>query len=398
MTEPATTPAAPGAPSAFFESAFAGNPYPFFAGIRANAPVMKVPDADLWIVTRYDDVLRVLRDWETFSSVVTARAAGEEVSPSILFDDPPIHTRMRGLLTKAFTPRVIEEQRPAIEENCGRMVEAMLRQETPDLIASLAYPLPVMVIAGMLGVQDGDMATFKRWSDAIIQNVGTAIFTGDQSAIADVNAEFDAYFGERLNKLRRDPEENLLSELVHAETEDGRLSQADLLLVCRVLLVAGNETTTGLIVNTIRAFAEFPDEMLRVKANPALVPSAIEESLRYYAPFPATFRRATRDVEIAGVTIPKDARVLPMIASANRDETQFTDPDRYIADREPNRHVAFGMGIHYCLGAPLARLEGAITLETLLPRITGVEIIDTDAEGLMRPGGPDRLRVRFALG
>ncbi len=232
---------------------------------------------------------------------------------------------MRGLLTKAFTPRVVEEQRDAIEENAGRMIDDMLAQDEPDLIASLAYPLPVMVIAGMLGVQDGDMATFKRWSDAIIQNVGNAIFTGDQSAIEDVNREFDEYFGARLNKLRQEPEDNLLSELVHAVGEDGsRLSQADLLLVCRVLLVAGNETTTGLIVNSIRAFSEFPDEMLRVKTHPELIPSAIEESLRYYAPFPATFRRTTRDVEVAGAMIPKGARVLPMLASANRDETQFT--------------------------------------------------------------------------
>ena len=398
-TTPEETGGAAGGPAGFFESAFSSNPYPLFAALRANTPVMHAPEPGLYIVTRYDDVMRVLRDWETFSSVVSDPVEGEERSPSILFDDPPIHTRMRGLLTKAFTPRVIGEQRPAIEENAARMIDAMLAQDEPDLIASLAYPLPVMVIAGMLGVQDGDMATFKRWSDAIIQNVGNAIFTGDQSALEDVNREFDEYFGARLNKLRQEPEDNLLSELVHAVGEDGsRLSQADLLLVCRVLLVAGNETTTGLIVNSTRAFSEFPDEMLRVKAHPELIPSAIEEALRYYAPFPATFRRTTRDVEVAGTTIPKGSRVLPMIASANRDETQFRDPDRFIADRDPNRHVAFGMGIHYCLGAPLARLEGTIVLEKLLPRITRIEIVDKDAEGVLRPGGPERLRVRFTLG
>jgi cytochrome P450 len=383
--------------SLFGNPAFADDPYPFFVEMRRNNPVAEFPGG-IYGVARYDDVTRILRDPATFSSEVRgARTPGEHRPPSILFDDPPVHTRMRGLLQKAFTPKVIELQRPGIEANCRRMVEHMLAQDTPDLMSEIAYPLPVMVIASMLGVQDGDMATFKRWSDAIIENLPVSLLTGSSSAIEDVNREFDAFFKERLAKLRREPEDNLLSGLVHARDEDGQqLSEEDLLVVCRVLLVAGNETTTGLLVGLVRVLSEFPEALRRVKDDLTLVPSAVEETLRYYSPFSLTFRRATRDVEVAGVTIPKDARILPLLASANRDETQFPRAEEFIVDREPNRHVAFGMGIHTCLGAPLARLEGGIVLDTLLPRITGVELVKADGP-ILRPGGPKSLSVRFDL-
>src|SRR6185437_1286095 len=170
-----------------------------------------------------------------------------------------------------------------------------------DIVAGLAYPLPVMVIANMLGLGDGDIPTFKRWSDAIIENVGMMLMVGDDGSLDDINREFDRYFKARLDKLRVEPEDNLLSGLVHAETDDGKLSEEDLLLICRLLLVAGNETTTGLIINSVRVFAEFPDVVMQLRARPDLVPSAIEEILRYYAPFAATFRRTTRDVELSGV-------------------------------------------------------------------------------------------------
>ena len=382
-----------------FDNPNIGDPYPMFAMLRANAPVAKMGTAGLWAVSRYDDVLRVLRDPETFSSEVSAEVLrGEPARRSMIFNDPPVHTRLRGLISKAFTPRMIELQRAAVEENCARFVDAMCAQEDADVIAGLAYPLPVMVIANMLGVGDGDMATFKRWSDAIIENVGVSLMMGDDGSLDALNAEFDAYFKARLDKLRREPEDNLLSGLVHAETEEGRLSEEDLLIICRLLLVAGNETTTGLIVNSIRVFAEFPDVLTQLRERPELVPSGIEEILRYYAPFAATFRRATRDVEIGGVTIPKNDRVLPLMASANRDERQFERPDEFIIDRDPNRHLSFGMGIHYCLGAPLARMEGEIAVRALLSRITGVRITSEVEPGVfLRPGGPEEMWVRWDL-
>ncbi|MDP9237089.1 MAG: cytochrome P450 [Chloroflexota bacterium] len=375
----------------------AGNPFPFFAGLRKDAPVFKPPGSPLAIVSRYDDVVRILRDPVTFSSQVAVREPGERRPPTILFDDPPVHTRMRGLLTSAFTPRMVELQRESVEEYCKKLVDRMCANETADYIAGLAYPLPVMVIANMLGVGGGDMETFKRWSDAIIGNVANALFDPNTDAIDDVNREFDEYFREQLNRLRAHPEDNLLSALIHAEDPaEGKLSEEDLLVVCRVLLVAGNETTTGLIVATARIFAEFPFVLQAVKDDPSVIPSVVEEVLRYYPTFPATFRITTREVEIAGVTLPAGERILTMITSANHDETQFPNPEEFIISREPNRHVAFGMGIHYCLGAPLARMEGGIAIATLAPRIKALSF-EGDPGSVMQPGGPATLPVRFEL-
>ena len=216
--------------------------------LRNTNPVAQLGDG-FWVVAKYDDVLRVLRDPETFSSRVSeADVRGEPRPPTILFDDPPIHTRMRGLLTSAFTPRVVELQREFIQENCDQLIDAMLADTSQpvDYVAGLSYPLPVGVIANMLGVADGDLATFKRWSDAIIQNVGTTLFAPETVDLEDINREFDAYFSAHIQKIREHPEDTLLSALVHAVGENGEvLSMEDLLVVSRVLLVAGNETTTG---------------------------------------------------------------------------------------------------------------------------------------------------------
>jgi cytochrome P450 len=385
-------------PLSLLDPAVGNDPYPFYAHLRREAPVGPLGVMDLWGVARYDDVVRVLRDPATFSSVVgMRRLAGEDLPPSMLFDDPPVHTRLRGLIAKAFTPRVVEQQRDEIAARCRELVGAMLAKPAPDIVLDLAYPLPVMVISHMLGVADGDQATFKRWSDAIIENVAPILLTGDDSMLTDVNREFDAYFSMRLATLRREPEDNLLSELVHVETDEGRLTELELLMFCRLLLVAGNETTTGLIVNATRAFSEYPDVLARVRGDLTLLPAAIEEALRYYAPFQATFRRTTREVTLSGRTIPAGTRLLVFLGSANRDETVFPHPDEFLLDRGANRHVAFGMGIHYCVGAPLARLEAEIALRELLPRIHDVAIEPGQDAVLLRPGGPKSLRVRFAM-
>jgi cytochrome P450 len=380
-----------------FDAAMAENPYPFYAQLRNGAPVAPLGPSGMWAVACYDDVLRVLKDPETFSSLVGQKQlSGESDQPSMLFSDPPIHTRLRNLIARAFTPRMVELQRPAIQRRSDELIDAMLAKDEADIVKELAYPLPIMVIANMLGVADGDHATFKRWSDDIIENIGTVLLTGDDSAVAETNRQLDAYFTDRLEKLRHHPEDNLLSALVHAETDEGKLTLDELLMFCRLLLVAGNETTTGLIVNAMRAFSEHPEVVARVRDDLSLLPGAIEESLRYYAPFQATFRRTTRDVEVHGVTIPAQSRVLVLLGSANRDEAQFERPDEFDIEREPNRHVSFGMGIHFCVGAPLARLEADVALRTLLPRICSVEILDKEPGALLRPGGPKSLMVRFA--
>jgi cytochrome P450 len=382
----------------FGDEAAAQNPYPFYERLRREAPVSRFGALGFWAVAKYEDVVAILRDHDTFSSVVSAQAlAGEDVRPSMLFNDPPMHTRLRGLIAKAFTPRVIELQRPAVQAYCEELIESLLSKAEPDLVAEIAYPLPVMVIANMMGVADGDMAAFKRWSDDIIENLAPALLTGDASALEETNRQFDAYFKKRLEKLRREPEDNLLSELVHVETEDGNLTEEELLMFCRLLLVAGNETTTGLIVNATRAFSEFPDALTQVRENMDLLPTAIEEALRFYAPFQATIRRAARDVEVRGQEIAKDERIMVLLGSANRDETVFEQPDEFNVARTPNKHVAFGLGIHACVGAPLARLEADVAFRTLLPKIRSVKLLDTDTGQMIRPGGPKSLRVRFEL-
>lgn len=375
--------------------AFAGDPYQLFAQLRQGMPVVKF--GDIWAVSRHEDVTRILRDPETFSSIVGAKSIAGDTTPSMLFNDPPVHTRLRSLIAKAFTPRVVELQRESITAYCDQLVSAMCAKTEADLVLEFAYRLPVMVIANMLGVADGDLATFKRWSDEIIENLGPILFSGDDSALTDTNAQFNAYFTDRLEQLRRSPEANLLTELVQVETEDGRLTQEELLMFCRLLLVAGNETTTGLIVNTVRAFAEFPDVYDRVRAEPELVVPAMEEALRYYAPFPATIRRTTRDVEVAGTILPAGQRVIVLLGSANRDERVFDRSGEFIPDRTPNRHVAFGMGIHYCVGAPLARLEGEIAIRALAQRVRRFHLEQLEPGSMMRPGGPKSLKVRFDL-
>ena len=383
--------------SSFFDSpVMQGNPFPIFKMMRETQPVVQIAPG-FWAIAKFDDVIRILRDPETFSSQVAERQGDEPRPPTILFDDPPVHTRMRGLLQKAFTPRMIELQRDAITTNATRMIDHMLAQETPDYVEELAYPLPVGVIANMLGVGDGDLATFKRWSDAIIENVGTSLFNPNDTSLEEINIEFDAYFKAHIERLRQHPEDNLLSALIHAETEEGKLSMEDLLVVSRVLLVAGNETTTGLIVNSARIFSEFPHVLDQLKANMDLVPSFIEEALRFSPPFPATIRKTTRDVEVSGTVLPKGDRLLALLGSANRDEMAFPNPEEFIIDRTPNKHLGFGMGIHICLGAPLARLEGQIAMSILAPRIKRLEIVEGGSEGVLRPGGPKVLKVRFEL-
>ncbi len=397
MTTEASPPEPAGSEGLFGDAA-AANPYPFYERLRREAPVSRIGEVGFWAVATYSDVVTILRDNQTFSSIVGVTALEEDgPRPSMLFNDPPMHTRLRGLISKAFTPKVIELQRPTIQAYCDELIDSLLAEPEPDLVAKLAYPLPVRVIANMMGVADGDLAAFKRWSDDIIQNIGPVLLTGDDSALQETNRQFDAYFSQRLDELRRHPEENLLSELVHVETEEGKLTLEELLMFCRLLLVAGNETTTGLIINATRAFSEFPDALTQVRENFDLLPTAMEEALRYYSPFQATIRRAAHDVELHGETIGKDERIMVLLGSANRDETVFERPDEFDVARHPNKHVAFGFGIHACVGAPLARLEADVAFRTLLARVKSVSLVDTELGQMLRLGGPDSLRVRFEL-
>ncbi len=366
-----------------------------YGELRANRPVSR-NDAGLWRVAYYEDVRAIMKAHDVYSSAVAQRLQEDGATPpSMLFSDPPIHTRLRGLVNRAFTPKQITRQTVPIEERCRALVKRMVREDNADLMSGLAAPLPVGVIATMLGVEDGDFDAFKRWSDVIFGNIGEILIgTPSEAAIASAG-EMDAYFLERIAELRRAPKPHLLSDLIHVETEDGRLSDAEILMFCRLLLIAGNETTTSLIVGCARVFHELPESFDRLKRSPELIPSFVEETLRYHSPFKVTIRRALRDVELRGQHIAKGDLVLPLIASANRDERVFARAGEFVIDRNPNPHLAFGLGIHSCLGAALARLEGRIAVASLLEHLDGISFSNFNAAELDAFAAPASVPVEL---
>ena len=370
-----------------------GEVYAEYERLRAEQPVSRSEDG-LWMVARYEDVRHVLKSHGDYSSRVSQRMDDDpDTPPSMLFSDPPEHDRLRALVSSAFTPRRIAEQEKQIEARCETLMDDLTNSEHCDLVSALAAPLPVGVIATMLGVEDGDFTQFKRWSDAIFTNIGEILIgTPSDEAIA-ANEEMSAYFLERITELRRSPQEHLLSDLVYVETEQGRLSDAELLMFCRLLLIAGNETTTSLIVSAARVFSELPAIFARLQSSPELIPRFVEETLRYHSPFKATMRRTTRDVELAGEKICAGELVLPLIASANRDERFFDRAAAFEADRDPNPHLAFGLGIHVCLGAPLARLEGRIAIKAMLRHLDSISLDSPDSPELDQFGAPTSVMV-----
>ena len=367
--------------------------YEYYRSLRQQAPVAEQQGA--WQVARYGDVRQVLRDNETFSSAVAPLPPGGV--PSMLFSDPPIHNRLRKLVSYAFKPSHIEAQHGIVEARCDELMASMRQHEEVDLVDALAAPLPVTVIAQMLGVEDGNMQDFKRWSDKIFSNIGEILFAQPDASVRQATDEMNAYFLARIEKLRPAPGNNLLGRLISTETEDGHLSDEELLSFCRLLLIAGNETTTGLITGCVRVFDEMPETFEALKANHDLIPRFLEETLRFYSPFSATVRRTTRATELAGVAIPQGVIVVPLIASANRDESVFDQADEFVIDRDPNPHLAFGYGIHNCLGAHLARLEGRIAVTSMVDALGGIAISETaDRTQFNRLGGPATLPVKIS--
>ena len=369
------------------------NPYDGFKLLRDHAPVTQIEADGPWQVARHADVHAIMRDHDTFSSDVSMQPPEERGAPSMLFSDPPVHHRLRKLVSVAFKPSQIQKQEAQIRARCKDMLDAMPTNTEVDLVQALAAPLPVMVIAEMLGVEDGDMATFKAWSDEIFSNIGEILFGTPSAESVRAAEEMNAYFLQRINDIRRSPKTHLLGQLVATETEDGTLDDEELLSFCRLLLIAGNETTTGLITASARIFHEQPDTLLQLKRQPELSAGFVEEALRYYSPFSATVRRTTKDIELAGQTIAKGELVVPLIASANRDERVFDAPDTFQIDRSPNPHLGMGFGIHFCLGAHLARLEGKIVVEQMAERYNSVKLAKPDTATVGDLGGPKELAV-----
>jgi cytochrome P450 len=273
---------------------------------------------------------------------------------------------------------MVELLEPRIREIADELLGDITAKSQADIVQDFTYPLPVIVIAEILGVPTKDRADFKRWSDAAVATLGVGI-NGEPPPVADgVIGEMREYFTAMMDERRREPRPDLISGLVAAEIDGEKLTAEDIIQMLVLLLIAGNETTTNLIGNAVLEFIEHPDQLQRVLADPSLVPSAIEEVLRFSSPVQATVRRATADIEVNGKTIAAGQRAIIWLASCNRDETAFDDPETFDIGRNPNRHLAFGLGPHFCLGSPLARLEAKVALEEMLPRLRNFKRLNND--------------------
>ena len=367
---------------------FKANPFPFYAQLRAEAPVypLTIPvRGKAWYVTRYDDVLALVKD-ERFVKDTRNVPAGEKsalpnwmppfmrpIAQNMLSLDGEDHNRLRGLVHKAFTPRLIDEMRGWIEVLSNQLLDAVADKGRMDLIEDYALPIPTTVIAQMLGVPVEDRHKFHRWSKAVVA-AGSGSTFGALQMLPSLYA-FVRYIRGLITQRRANPQDDLITELVRARESNDQLSEDELVGMIFLMLIAGHETTVNLIGNGTLALLENAEQLTLLRDNPSLVKSAVEELLRYTSPVEtADERYAREDVTIAGVTIPKGSLVYGVIASANRDPEQFENPDVLDITRENNKHLAFSQGVHYCLGAPLARMEGQIAFNTLLRRLPDLRL------------------------
>ena len=377
-----------------FLPSFQTDPYPHYAALRASEPVHFSAALQAWVLTTYEDCALALRDEETFSST-SDTASGQLAAvlqqqrrdfplgetPTVLNSDPPVHTRLRTLLNRAFTPRAIEGLRPRIEEIAAALLaDAGASPERFDVAAGFAQPLPIIVIAELLGVPPEDRDRFKRWSVAIARTTNVLNPPAVIEAAREATTELIAYMDGVVAQRRRAPGADILTALATAEEDGERLSHDELLAFSILLLLAGHETTNNLIGNGLLALAARPDLAARLQADRSLLPAAVEELLRYDSSVQGVVRFARRQTELRGRTIEQGAALLPLVGAANRDPAQFSDPDELDIERSPNRHLSFGRGIHFCLGAPLARLEAEIAFAALLDRFPEPRVAEGGVE------------------
>ena len=366
------------------------NPFPIFAELRERDPVHWSGVLGGWVLTRYRDVRQALNDPRFSADRITpfrdhlqpdARAQVAELLKTLglwaVFNDPPAHTRRRGLLNKAFTPRAVMAMRPMIERIVAHLISRVAARREMDLITAFAYPLPASVIAGMIGVPIEDLDRFKTWSDEIAAFVGSALATPDKRERGERGVrEMSAYFRGIIADHRKRPREDILSALLAAEESGSGFSEDELVASCILLLFAGHETTTNLVGNGMLALLRHPEALVALRHDRGLAASAVEEMLRYDGPTQAMTRIALEDVRLdeAGSTIGTGDRVFALLNAANRDPQVFTEPDRFDVTRGDTRHLSFGFGSHFCLGAPLARLEGQIAVKALIERLPDLSL------------------------
>jgi cytochrome P450 len=380
---------------------FRARTYETFARMRSDDPVFKQLSLDglgmIWFITRHDDAVAVLLDDKRFVRDPALALTPDELEPfragapealafvenHMLNKDGEEHRRLRKLVTKAFTPRIVEQLRPRIQEIADDLIDAVEAKGEMELIDDFAFPLPITVIAELLGIPVEDRDSFRRWSNAILT---PALTPEDVQAFSTTTGEFVAYLHELFERRRSAPGDDLVSALLNVEEGGDTLSEQELSSMVVLLIIAGHETTVGLIGNAVLALLRHPEQRAELQADPARIPHAVEELLRYDSPVERTLNRwAATDVELGGQTIKKGDGVIVIVGSANHDASRFDDPDRLDFDREDVKHLAFGRGSHYCLGAPLARLEAEIALTTLLQRLPGFRLAMPPEDLYWRP-------------
>jgi cytochrome P450 len=413
MSSPQPAPAPSSLPFGPF-APLGADPYPIYTAMRHGPREMKLGPFEIFLLSRYDDVLSGFKRPEIFSSIAFRESRPELLAmrgaspaqieafnavmlpgvPTVINTDPPEHGRYRGILNRGFTPREIGGFEGRIRQITTELVDRMLAKGgTADLVSELTIPLPVTVIAELLGVDASRHGDFKRWSDAFVSQMGRS--ANLDPTIAAMR-EFNEYFAAEIERRRAAPSDDLISRLVEAETPEGRLSPLELLAFTRLLLIAGNETTTNLIGNAVIALLQNPDQLERLRAEPGLVPNAVEEALRFDSPVQGLPRMTVKDVELGGEMIPAGKRVMLMIGSANRDPDRWPDADRFDVARDTTGHLGFGFGIHFCLGSHLARLESRCALEAIVGRLRNLSFageIVRNVNPILR--GPASLPVAF---
>ena len=372
---------------------FIKNPYPVLQEMREENPVYWSESVGGWILTRYDDIIASFKDTDSYSNENRLGRAVEYLPPekrckfkpfedhyatkSLLHSDPPDHTRLRSLVVKEFTPTVVEQMRPRIQEVVNSLIDSVSQNKVMDIVTQFASPLPVGVIAEILGVPSSDRHLFRKWADEMLAFQGVNK-PSEVELLRAQNAliEMRPYIRDMIEQRRQTPKADLMSKFVAVEATGERLTEGELINTCVTLFVAGHETTVSLIANTIYSLLSNQEQLKILQQNPDLLAGTIEESLRYESPVSRQSRYMKADAELGGKHLKKGQMLFQMLNAANRDPAYFTDPDKFDIKREKNRHIAFGQGTHFCVGATLARTEGFIAVGTLIKRLPNLRLVD----------------------
>ena len=367
-----------------FDPSFLIDPYPHYEPLLEGPPRRANFGLPITLAARYRDVVAVLRDHARFGSTMPEYIVNRDAdpfggAPTLPFSDQPIHTRLRRLVARDFTPRRIASLEPRIRELTRQMLDRCAADGSFDAMSALADQLPVIIIAEMLGVPVEDRSRFRKWSDAVASNTASMPGMPVPHEVQEAASALREYFTSQIERRRAEPGDDLVSALVAAHDQNESLSTDELLAFVVLLLIAGNETTTNLIGNGLLALARNPGQYERLRQDPSLVPSAVEEMLRYDAPVQTLVRIARAESEIGGTRVEAGSLVAILFGAANRDPAQFPEPNRFDVSRAPNDHVAFGEGIHFCIGAPLARLEARVAFEEIVMRFASMQLADSNA-------------------